>query len=178
MCRAALLLSLLTLATPSALLLSPLRSTPRACVVCSAHSRRKRAPQSNEEFPALVQGEGVHLSLADDGLPLPTCVVAFDQEPASGTQPVRLVIVSDTHGFEQSMTNSTAAGSPDAADAAATAALPSGDVLIHCGDFAPGPIWPDGQHVSESEAQVRDRSRARAERGQASPRTSHPRWTS
>ena len=57
-------------------------------------------------------GVGLQLSTAADGLPLPTCVVAFDQALASGTQPaaqpVRLVIISDTHGFEQSMTNHSA----------------------------------------------------------------------
>ena len=58
-------------------------------------------------------GVGVQVSTAADGLPLPTCVVAFDQEPASGAgtqpvRPVRLVIISDTHGFEQSMTNRSA----------------------------------------------------------------------
>lgn len=139
-------------------------------------------------------GVGLQLSTAADGLPLPTCVVAFDQEPASGAQqpvqPVRLVIISDTHGFEQSMTNRSAmaqqsmANSKPAAAAAAddddededdpddpaaaaaaaaaapaapwaTAALPEGDVLIHCGDFAPGPIWPNGESVRPDEAQVR-----------------------
>ena len=32
-------------------------------------------------------GVGLQLSTAADGLPLPTCVVAFDQELAGGTQP-------------------------------------------------------------------------------------------
>ena len=137
-------------------------------------------------------GVGIQLSTAADGLPLPTCVVAFDQEPASGTppvQPVRLVIISDTHGFEQSMTNRSAMAqqsmansrpaaaaddvhadadaddaddTDDPADPAATwataalpEALPEGDVLIHCGDFAPGPIWPNGEAVRTDEAQAR-----------------------
>ena len=134
--------------------------------------------------------------------------MAFDQEAVAGgtgtqpVRPVRLVIISDTHGFEQSMTNRSAiarhaqslakckdggighallaatdddaddhdadddadddpAASADAdADAAADAAtadattaappdaaLPEGDVLIHCGDFAPGPIWPNGNRI-------------------------------
>ena len=145
-------------------------------------------------------GVGLQLSTAADGLPLPTCVVAFDQELAGGTQPaaepVRLVIISDTHGFEQSMTNHSAmalqsmansrpaADPADAADAdadadadaaadadadaaaavvaaadgpaasRATGALPEGDVLIHCGDFTPGPIWPNGERVQPAEAQA------------------------
>ena len=142
-------------------------------------------------------GVGLQLSTAADGLPLPTCVVAFDQELARGTQPaaqpVRLVIISDTHGFEQSMTNHSAmalqsmansrpaadagdaADADDADDAAdadadapaavaaaaddpaasrATGALPEGDVLIHCGDFTPGPIWPNGERVQPAEAQA------------------------
>ena len=206
-CTCALLLALLSLGTPSsALLLSAPRSTrtpalpspPRLStpVVCSAHSRRKkRAKLPVDELTAPMQGGvGLQLSTAADGLPLPTCVVAFDQEPASGAQqpvqPVRLVIISDTHGFEQSMTNRSAmaqqsmANSKPAAAAAAddddededdpddpaaaaaaaaaapaapwaTAALPEGDVLIHCGDFAPGPIWPNGESVRPDEAQVR-----------------------
>ena len=162
-----------------------------------------------------MQGDGVglQLSTATDGLPLPTCVVSFDQELASGTpaaEPVRLVIISDTHGFEQSMTNhsamalqsmansrpaadpadaadadadadaadATAAGADADADAdadanavadaaaamaaaaddpaasRATGALPEGDVLIHCGDFTPGPIWPSGERVQPAEAQA------------------------
>ena len=205
-CKCALLLALLSLGTPSsALLLSAPRSTrtpalpspPRLStpVVCSAHSRRKkRAKLPVDELTAPMQGGvGLQLSTAADGLPLPTCVVAFDQEPASGAQqpvqPVRLVIISDTHGFEQSMTNRSAmaqqsmANSKPAAAAAddddddeddpddpaaaaaaaaaapaapwATAALPEGDVLIHCGDFAPGPIWPNGESVRPDEAQAR-----------------------
>ena len=206
-CTCALLLALLSLGTPSsALLLSAPRSTrtpalpspPRLStpVVCSAHSRRKkRAKLPVDELTAPMQGGvGLQLSTAADGLPLPTCVVAFDQEPASGAQqpvqPVRLVIISDTHGFEQSMTNRSAmaqqsmANSKPAAAAAAddddededdpddpaaaaaaaaaapaapwaTAALPEGDVLIHCGDFAPGPIWPNGESVRPDEAQAR-----------------------
>jgi hypothetical protein len=206
-CTCALLLALLSLGTPSsALLLSAPRSTrtpalpspPRLStpVVCSAHSRRKkRAKLPVDELTAPMQGGvGLQLSTAADGLPLPTCVVAFDQEPASGAQqpvqPVRLVIISDTHGFEQSMTNRSAmaqqsmANSKPAAAAAAddddededdpddpaaaaaaaaaapaapwaTAALPEGDVLIHCGDFAPGPIWPNGETVRPDEAQAR-----------------------
>ena len=173
----------------------PPLSTPRVLVVCSAHSRRKKRAKLKSKdalTAALMQGGGVglQLSTAADGLPLPTCVVAFDQELAGGTQPaaepVRLVIISDTHGFEQSMTNHSAmvlqsmansrpaADPADAADAdadadalaavaaaaddpaasRATGALPEGDVLIHCGDFTPGPIWPNGERVQPAEAQA------------------------
>ena len=218
MCTRALLLVLLSLGTPSsALLLSaprsmrvpwpPPLSTPRVLVVCSAHSRRKKRAKlpSKDALTAVSSasyamqgGVGLQLSTAADGLPLPTCVVAFDQEPA--VQPVRLVIISDTHGFEQSMTNHSAmalqsmansrpaADAVDAADAAdadadapaavaaaaddpaasrAAGALPEGDVLIHCGDFTPGPIFPNGERVQPAEAQacirasIRDRDTVR-----------------
>jgi len=51
---------------------------------------------------------------------------------------VTLVCISDTHGFE-----------------ASEASLPEGDVLIHCGDFAPGPIWPGGTRVGAEVSQRR-----------------------
>ena len=51
--------------------------------------------------------------------------------------------------------SSTAEASPEAPAEALPEALPEGDVLIHCGDFAPGPIWPNGEAVRTDEAQAR-----------------------
>lgn len=45
--------------------------------------------------------------------------------------PVKLVVVSDTHGYESSLTSYYEKGKPRGG----TVNLPAGDVLIHCGDY-------------------------------------------
>ena len=50
---------------------------------------------------------------------------------ASPPRTVRLVIVSDTHGYESSLTCET----PSKASTSSSVRLPEGDILIHCGDF-------------------------------------------
>ena len=57
----------------------------------------------------------------DESTPLPTRRLRLAEED-DDVACVTLVCVSDTHGFEESLTDA--------------ATLPAGDVLIHCGDFA------------------------------------------
>jgi len=45
--------------------------------------------------------------------------------------PIRIVVVSDTHGFEQSLTFSHGSDQQKSEENP----LPEGDILIHCGDF-------------------------------------------
>lgn len=122
--------------------------------VCSAHGGKRRARRARSSSkdepppppPAEEAGEGLEVTVIADGQPLPTNVVDFSQ---SGSRPVRLVCISDTHGFEESLTNTTAAAGAKAST------LPEGDVLIHCGDFAPGPIYPEGRRLSAETYQER-----------------------
>ena len=52
----------------------------------------------------------------------------------AATDTVRLVIVSDTHGYERSLTDDDK-GEDGGGGAAAKTRLPEGDILIHCGDY-------------------------------------------
>ena len=51
--------------------------------------------------------------------------------PPPVAPPVKLVVVSDTHGYESSLTSYYEKGKP----VGGTVRLPPGDVLIHCGDY-------------------------------------------
>ena len=100
--------------------------------------QRKAARAIGPDTPASQLPPEVLSATIDSALALPTRRLDVDETGPPG-RPVTLVALSDTHGFEQSL------GS----------ALPAGDVLIHCGDFHPGPHWPGGENVGEEEAQRR-----------------------
>lgn len=102
--------------------------------------QRKAARLGGLSTPAQLLPEVLPTTI-DAALPLPTRRIGVDEAGPSG-RPVTLVVLSDTHGFEKSLTGNGTA-------------LPAGDVLIHCGDFHPGPYWPAGQNVGEEEAQRR-----------------------
>ena len=56
--------------------------------------------------------------------PAPACTLQSAPVPSQKVGPLRLVVISDTHGFENHLTESS------------DGKLPDGDVLLHLGDFA------------------------------------------
>jgi len=81
---------------------------------------------------ATVSIEPLELQVRQDGSQPRTECLELPARASAATSRVRLVIISDTHSFEQDLTKSNA--------------LPDGDVLIHGGDFAANPRY-DGTTV-------------------------------
>ena len=71
-----------------------------------------------------------------DTTPMSTRHLSIASDPAKKRAPVRIVVISDTHGFEAMLTKGRE--------------LPHGDILIHCGDFAVTPRY-DGITVEQGQ---------------------------
>ena len=87
-------------------------------------------PAAPSAAPATSPVGGTKVELASDIAPEPEIAAeAADVAPGVATaQPLRVVCVSDTHGFERGLTD------PLTADGEG-GCLPAGDVLVHAGDF-------------------------------------------
>mmetsp|Transcript_12701 Transcript_12701/g.23811 ORF Transcript_12701/g.23811 Transcript_12701/m.23811 type:complete len:624 (+) Transcript_12701:83-1954(+) len=70
-----------------------------------------------------MSGNNVATCMGSGGIQQSSRSDGFDHSKASDNRPLRLVVISDTHGFEESLT-------PDGG------MLPEGDILLHLGDFA------------------------------------------
>jgi len=91
-----------------------------------------------------------------EGTSLPATHLSLPRDAAKGGARVRLVVISDTHSFEEQLTGAKPrphggkgwhGDGPGGGVGGSGATLPDGDVLVHCGDWATCPRF-DGRSVS------------------------------